>query len=558
MTVSYSSFKNNYINFNCEEYLSNIIHSNSYNFYSDFIKIYKEIENEDLKKPLFSQSTKFKKNPNNYKNYKYVKINRDKEEVKNTWVFENPKEENNKISIIIKTYLNKISEDTYKKISIDFMNELLNIKNPLLFDILSKEIFNKCIFDNKYRHLYINLCNKIWTNKEIHLNLVNIINDNNIFYWEHNDQDSEKNGPFTNESNVINDIFNKINFKKYFFNYIQKLYINKDIIFENLDEDEIFLKKKKTLLLVELIGIMYLEKYINFDIINIIIIDLLHINNFSKIQDIEYESLYNLLKLIKDKKNNYNSLIEHKNIFEEYIKIILELINNIELSKRSLFFMNETIDILKIFISNNLNINDKKIINDKNNPNTINIKNNVNNKNSVNTTNTTNNMNSNITDLNNKKIFIEKINNYSNNKEVLNIYNNLSNNSKDEVIYKIINNFISNKKYNENIINLLNDIDDSNKIFLSIDIFVNNIEDIMLDIPNANTILINLIENFKYDNCNKYIDILKNIINNESDDELDTNNNLYISKNSNNNIISNKSSINNYDYLNIDSDSDSD
>jgi hypothetical protein len=58
-------------------------------------------------------------------------------------------------------------------------------------------------------------------------------------------------------------------FKKYFIDYIQQLYLVKDFSFENLNEDEIFIKKKKILLLVELIGTIYIEKYINFDIVNI-------------------------------------------------------------------------------------------------------------------------------------------------------------------------------------------------------------------------------------------------------------------------------------------------
>jgi hypothetical protein len=493
MTLSYSSFKNNIVIFDKDEYLQNLNFSILNDVFLNFIKDYQEIENEDFKKPIFSQTTKFKKVPNNYKNYKYVKINRDKEEIKNIWTFENPLDENNKILITIKTYLNKISEETYIKISNDFIDELLNIKNIELFNILSSEIFNKCIFDNKYRHLYINLCHKIWSNKQIHYNLVNITNNNNLFYWEY----KEKYGPFSSEINAKNDIYTKINYKKYFLNYIQNLYKLKDISFEDITEEEIFLKKRKILSLVEIIGLMYLEKYINFDIINIIIIDLLHINNFYKIEDIEYEILYNLIKLIKENKNSYHSLNEHKSIFKEYVNIMNNLIINVQLSKRSLFFINEVILMFELFNSNtNTNIN-------------TNI-------------NTNNNENLN----NNKNIILDKIQNNFNINEILEIYVNNDKNYKVEIIYKIIYSYISKK--NDNIVKFLNKINDKDLIYNSVNKIIDNIKDILLDIPNAIErliILINNINNENY-NLNNFIDILNNIKidSDDSDDSNDSNN----------------------------------
>ena len=87
MHPSYSSYKNDINSFNSEEYLLNFHQNNLNDIFLNFIKYYKEIENEDLKKPIFSQTTKFKKIPNNFKNYKYLKINRDKDEQKNIWIF---------------------------------------------------------------------------------------------------------------------------------------------------------------------------------------------------------------------------------------------------------------------------------------------------------------------------------------------------------------------------------------------------------------------------------------------------------------------------------------
>jgi len=492
MSPSYSSFKSDLTSFNSEEYIKIIYENESFTIFSSFLENYKDIEHEDFKKPIFSQTSKFKKIPNNFKNYKYLKINRDNDdndndnEKKNAWTFESPTEEREKISVLIKTYLNKISEDTYKKISGDFINELNLVKYENLFEILSCEILNKCLFDTKYRNLYINLCYKIWNNKQIHYNLINISCKDNLYYWEYC-SDNKLNGPFNNELNAKNDAFNKINFKRYFLNYIQKLYLVKDFSFENLNEDEIFIKKKKILLLVELIGIIYIEKYINFDIINIIIIDLLHLNNnFKNIEDIEYEALYILIKLIKEYKKTYGDFAEFKTLFNSFIKNINQIIENIELSKRSLFFLENIILNLKTFLSSNdsksLN-NDTPIFDEEK--------------------------------LNN--MFINKLNINENYTELYNIYKNIS--DKSNIIYKCVDKFIGETKHNKNIINFLIEIKDSNLVYSILEKIIKNIEDIMLDIPNAHDKLLYLIDNINYTNNKKteFINILKNLNNNDSE-----------------------------------------
>ena len=492
MSPSYSSFKSDLTSFNSEEYIKIIYENESFTIFSSFLENYKDIEHEDFKKPIFSQTSKFKKIPNNFKNYKYLKINRDNDdndndnEKKNAWTFESPTEEREKISVLIKTYLNKISEDTYKKISGDFINELNLVKYENLFEILSCEILNKCLFDTKYRNLYINLCYKIWNNKQIHYNLINISCKDNLYYWEYC-SDNKLNGPFNNELNAKNDAFNKINFKRYFLNYIQKLYLVKDFSFENLNEDEIFIKKKKILLLVELIGIIYIEKYINFDIINIIIIDLLHLNNnFKNIEDIEYEALYILIKLIKEYKKTYGDFAEFKTLFNSFIKNINQIIENIELSKRSLFFLENIILNLKTFLASNdsksLN-NDTPIFDEEK--------------------------------LNN--MFINKLNINENYTELYNIYKNIS--DKSNIIYKCVDKFIGETKHNKNIINFLIEIKDSNLVYSILEKIIKNIEDIMLDIPNAHDKLLYLIDNINYTNNKKteFINILKNLNNNDSE-----------------------------------------
>jgi hypothetical protein len=485
MKPSYSSYKNDINSFNIEEYIKNLSDSTSYNIFYNFIENYKEIENEDFKKPIFSQTSKFKKIPGNYKNYKYLKINRDDEE-KNTWIFENPTNEIEKISILIKTYLNKISQDTYKKVSLDFMNELILIENYDLFEILSSEILNKCLFDNKYRNLYINLCFKIWTNKQIHYNFAHIISKEGNYFWKYKNNESLLEGPFLTENNAKLDIFNKLSFKKYFLNYIQKLYINKDLFYFNLSDEEIFIKKKKLLLLVELIGIIFLEKYINFDIINLIIIDLLHIstNKFKKIEDIEYEALYNLIKLIHD--NNTITLLEYKNIFDEYVIIIKSIIENNDISKRSIFFLNDIIIMIKKM--NNVKDDQKVYTSNKSNKDP-------------------------------KESVIEYIKN-NNLNEAISIFNTTD--DKESILYKLTENYLENMKKYENIVEFIIKLNNPDMINTTIQKILDNISDIIIDIPDIGKKILNLLDNINYDHPNKEILIEKiNNIDNDIGEDTD-------------------------------------
>ena len=481
MLTSYSSYKNDIESFNSEEYIQNLQDSVSLEYFNNFIEIYKDIENEDFKKPVFSQTSKFKKNPNNYKNYKYLKIVRDNNEPKKSWSFEAPKDESEKISILVKTYLNKITQDTYKKISTEFIDQILLIENQDLFDILSHEILNKCLFDNKYRNLYINLCFKIWTNRKIHNNLIIVTNKDNNFVWE-SKNDKSKNS-FSSEDNARNDAYNKINFKRHFINYIHKLYEEKDFIFENMTDDEVFIKKKKILLLVELIGILYVEKYINFDIINIIIIDLLHINgNFQDINEVEFEALYNLTKLIKDSKSSFNDLEEYKNLFNHYTSIINQIILADKVSKRSNFFLSVIVDTFEIFKNEKKNTVENKVKDDK------------------------------------KMSLLDAIKNNSNMVELLSIYKKIENN-KDNLsksIYQIIDLFISQKNKNKLIIDFINEIKNNDLVFDSIDQFIDDIDDIMLDVPDAKNKMILFLEDIKDKRTIVKINYLKNL---DSDDE---------------------------------------
>ena len=526
---SYSSFKKNIALFDINNYIEYVGNSSTYNVFFNFMENYKDIENEDLKKPIFSQTTKFKKNVVSFNNYKYMKINRDKEKEKekdkdkekdkekekNNFIFKNPVNENDKISILIKSYLNKITADTYKKVSSDLINELLLFKNKNLFEILSSEIINKCLFDNKYRNLYINLCNKIWSNYQLHYNLINIILKDNKYYWQtiNSDKLSE---PFSSDIQAKNDAYQKINFKKFFINYIHKQYLLKDLSFNNLTDDEIFLKKKKIILLVELIGILYIEKYINFDIINLIIIDLLHLNNSNDSEDVEIECLYVLLKLIKESKLFNNGLLykEYNKIFTEYINVINKLSDNSAnqlnqstqnnmLSKRIVFFLGDIISILKDDKSNS-NISLKKSY-------------------SNNSINSSVNNYVNVVNIDKLKELIDENIKNENTKSIISTYKNSNEESKNLIINKLINFHLDNKKEkNSFLIKVFEEINDENILFKTLNKIIDNIEDIALDIPDVDKKILLFVNSIKISKISKD-NIIKIIENKKLSNESDSN-----------------------------------
>ena len=395
--LSYSSYKNDIELFKSEEY-----YTETTTLFYNFVKEYKDVEMDDAKKNVFHH-------------HKYSKINKEPfdknaQPVKQKWACTNPKNDTDKISILIITYFNKISNETYEKISNEFINELLLIENTDLFSILSKEIINKCLYDDKYRNLYINLCYKIWSNN------------------------------------------NFILFKSFFLNYIQKLFIEKDLLLSGLVEEEIILKKKKFFTLIEIISILFNEKYIPFDIIIFVIIDLLHLNNnFIDVYDIEYEGIYILLKNI-----NILQLNEYTDIFNYFIKLFNTILNNNKsLNKRTIFILEDIITFLHGFING-----EKKICI-------------------------------------NEDEFMDKINS-TDVKELCNLFKKVNISAYDSIFLKMLDIYISSKNINQKIIDIIFQLNRQELFYKTIKKILEDIEDILLDIPLASKRLIYIVDYLKY------------------------------------------------------------
>lgn len=491
MSFDYNLFKKHISSFDYQNYLndsSTSFQTEFDKFYSFYLKIIKdEIENT---KQL---NAKFSKNIND-KNGKFSKFNRHQPiEFKKVCSFESIDNENERLNIIIRTYLNKFSEETFDKVSEQLIEKLGTFKNNNLFKILSEEIVNKCIFDYKYRNLYINLCSKIWSNKKIHYNLIKINKEDNNYYAEHNINDqAQKYGPFDSIDKLKENIYKKINFKNFFIDFLQDLYYNKNLDFQHLEDQEFFNIKKKTLLLVELLSILFIEKHINFDIINLIIIDLLHQNNnFAKIKEIEFELLHVMIKFIFENNKSFK-FIEYKKIigkFKNILEIILSDDNESQISKRSLYFINEIILMFSKILKNEKH-ETKKV-----------------DKVDINTT------------FKNIITYAEK-GNYDNFYHAIKY---IESENISSIISSLINKSLESKK-NVNLVKSLKKIKDSYHVYIESTLMkiINNLDDIILDIPDIDK----NIENFVHEldlNKDFIIDMnkkLENInINNDSDDD---------------------------------------
>lgn len=471
MDIDFNLFNEHINGFNCEDYLLNnkidkIIDHQS--FYDSYLKL---IQDEILKtQQLNAKFSKLLFEKNN-KNTKLNRNNSYGSEFKKVCSFESINDENEKLNIIIRTYLNKISNDTFDRVSEKLIDKLMEVKNVNIFKILSEEIVNKCIYDNKYRHLYIHLCYKIWNNKKIHYNLINIEKENNNFYALYVDLDNEevKLGPFNCVEELKETVFKKINFKNYFIDFIQELYKNKNINLDELDDTTFFDIKKRTLLLVELLAILFINKYINFDIINLIIIDLLHKdNNFDIIKEIEFELLHVMMKFIYENNKTFK-FIEFKKIFDDY-KNTLESIVKMSsefVTKRSIFFIENTIIIFNKILKNEKF--EEKITDKDNN-------------------------------------IIEEIINHAYHARYLKFLTNLEElnlNQKKEIINKIINSSLENIDH-KNLLGTLKYIKKNYILIIenSLSKIINNLDDIILDIPYINKNIIQFIE---------YLELNKNL-----------------------------------------------
>ena len=269
-------------------------------------------------------------------------------------------------------------------------------------------------------------------------------------------------------------------------NYIQQIFLKSDLSFVNdngLSETDFLKKKKEYLVIIDIIGVLFYENHIHIDILNIIIMYLLHINNnFDKITDIEYEAFYNLIKNIEKISINKKS---YSKFYTEIINIIEQIKDSEKLSKRVLFFLDEIVmNINKTFLSEN---NLEKICLPS------------------------------ISD--NKNTFIENFKK-RNFRTCKNIFRklDLELDENKNLFYDLFIYLLEKRELN---ISCLNELDDNGGDYMRSGIknIISNYSDLSLDISNLKERLLNLIEKLNLDGKEELLEQVKNIVDLEDDDE---------------------------------------
>ena len=483
--INYTLFKDQIDKF---EDFSKYQENDSFDCFYQFLDFYKEIVNDDSMKPMFIQFAKNKKNNLSNKNYKFSKFSRENDD-KKAWSIKKFIKNDDKTIVFIKTTLNKISDETYDLVSDELLEGIYKLEyDETIREILSNEIINKCIYENKYRKLYIKLCYKIWSDIEFHKRMFYVdcdVEKPNVLYYVTKSTNVRSNRIFSSEEDIGKYIFNLFNFKDYFINHIHKIIYSFNAeyySFNNLDEEEANKRKKYTLGIFELVNILSSNKHMNVDVVHILMVKLIHLNDtFEPIHNFEYEILYNIVKYLFSLKELYGS---YNVFYKEFTNYLGQILANNSLPKRIEFFVTEIIDMLSkmsgisennIMITQPLNSNNQMEI----------IK--------------TNFKSGNIRGC---KDIITKINNDNR----LQLINNL-------LLY-----IIEQRNITNDMIKLLNDLN-TKEIERELYTICNNIDDIMLDIPNANDKCIKLINELNIQKRQNVILMLSDICSDNSDDE---------------------------------------
>lgn len=369
---SFKEFKEDIPNFEMKKYLENKMETHRIERISQFLELYKKIEEEDLKKPIFSQTSKFKKFPNHLKYYKYIKFSRD-EEARKKWVVQQPLTEVDKIVFFIKSMLNKIGENNFESVKDEFVEGFLQFDHPDLFEVLVNELYIKCIADSKFRHFYLQICSLLCQNKKFHESRYTVIDIEGDFYvlFKYPTKDyglekiNEENmiGPFTSESDAKHEAYMLMNLKRYFIHFLEQKFRTKDTTFasRNMEDQEFFEKKRNILGLVDIMLLLYKDKFIHMDILHIMILDFLHLNEnaFEPIEEIELEAIHHMIKFFYE--NQFINTTKYP-VFDNYQQIIRDLKKAESNSKRMIFFMEEIEQILlnPVFVPKVIKLSEKE------------------------------------------------------------------------------------------------------------------------------------------------------------------------------------------------------
>ena len=188
-----------------------IIYNSSNNNLDEFKDYYTHIIEKDKIQPIFSQTSKYNNNLNAYQKKKFSNFTRKIQK----WKSNKATNTTELIKKIVFKYLNIISNKNFNNVLQDFLNEIKNINDPILFDIISINIIDKCINDPKYQEQYIEICNQLWSDNSIIKNFITIHENPEGFFWSLNN-DAKLNGPYKSLQDLKGNVIKIYSFKQIF------------------------------------------------------------------------------------------------------------------------------------------------------------------------------------------------------------------------------------------------------------------------------------------------------------------------------------------------------
>jgi len=475
---------------------------------NEFVCMYNELVSQDIVKPLFSQTYKYDLFP---KKKAYTKFRSTSNDV---WVPTIPKNNIEKIQKTIKVILNKVTEKNYNTLIETLICEIGKFQTSDILDILAREIMNKIVFDVNFHNIYIKLCNRIWSMKSWHNELITIvIDDNNKLYWHKNtseEEESKLNGPFDNEEDIRNYTNKYINFRYILLNNLYQKFMKKNDYIEksnkkDIDEDERCRLRRNLFSIVEFTGKLYKKNMISEKIIHIMFIDLLNIHQkYEKLLP-EYIEIFCILWKITNEK--IISPIK-PNLIQEYFEYINKNIMTQNWSLRIKFMLEDCINRYEKKFSKKNYKNSKSSKNTKNiqkiyfDSNHQNCDSNKSSPRSISSDDNMNNMNNIDEDFDKIENIIckfKKSYDYENTSSKLKDYDKYEKDILDMLIYYSIEERENINKY----IKLFEKCKYSHdNIIFAVKRTLDNIDEILLDIPNAKNHFLELIRSM-----NKYLDI---------------------------------------------------
>lgn len=305
----------------------------------EFLTMYNDLINQDHIKPLFSQSNRYDLFP------KKNKIRRYKS--KDVWAPSVPKTNIEKLKKTIKIILNKITEKNYGVLIETLICEIGKFNTYEILEILAEEIIQKVTYDANFHNIYIKLCNRIWSMKMWHEELITIVVDENgKLYWHKNSiKEDDLKGPYETDIEIREYTNKHINFRYVLLDMLYQKFQQKDEFISksketNIDDDIRYKYRRELFSTIEFIGKLYKKNMIPEKIIHVILIDLICYTNFNKMCEEYVESFCILWKIIDEK---IISPIKF-NIAYQYLEYINKKICSLKWTMRIKFMLKDFIE----------------------------------------------------------------------------------------------------------------------------------------------------------------------------------------------------------------------